>query len=156
MPPPGDLPFQLRRRVVRVVHLEEAEIHEEGIGIVGMRLEPVDGLGAHLVVAGGKVGVGELLLHGDRRLPRLAVPLRQVDLGPDLHELLVVLGEVRMQRQVVIGVDARVIGQHVVHLVEAVGGRKVLRLVADMPLAELHGWCSPPASDIARWWASAW
>ena len=57
---------------------------------------------------------------------------------PDCHEGLVVLREIRVQRQVVVGIDARVIGQHVTHFVEAVGRRKVLELVADMPFAELH------------------
>ena len=44
-----------------------------------------------------------------------------------------------MEGQVVIGVHARVIGKHVVHLVEAVRRREVLRLIADMPFAKLHG-----------------
>ena len=43
-----------------------------------------------------------------------------------------------MERRVVIGVDPGIVGEHVVHLVEAVGGREVRDLVADMPFAELH------------------
>ncbi len=43
-----------------------------------------------------------------------------------------------MQLLVGIGVDAGVIGQHVVHLVEAVRRGEVLGLVAYMPFAKLH------------------
>jgi hypothetical protein len=48
----GRLSLPARGGVVWVVHLEETETHEEGIGILGVRLQPVDGLGPHLVVAG--------------------------------------------------------------------------------------------------------
>jgi len=67
----GRLSFPARGGVVRVMHLEEAEIHEEGIGILGVSLQPVDSLGAHLVIAGGEIGIGEFLLHRRRLLPAL-------------------------------------------------------------------------------------
>ena len=43
-----------------------------------------------------------------------------------------------MERQVVIGVHPGIIGEHVVHLVEAVRRGEILHLVADMPFAKLH------------------
>jgi hypothetical protein len=41
--PAGRLALESRGGVVRVVHLEEAEIHEEGIGILCVRLTSIDG-----------------------------------------------------------------------------------------------------------------
>src|SRR5277367_5424531 len=44
-----------------------------------------------------------------------------------------------MQGRVIVRIDACIVGEHVIHLVEAVRCRHVLWLVTEMPLSELYG-----------------
>ncbi len=48
----GRFSLEARRRVVGVVHLHEAEVHEEGLVVLGVRLDVLDRVGAHDVVGG--------------------------------------------------------------------------------------------------------
>ena len=51
---------ELRRRIGRVVHLEEIDVHEERLVAVGVLLDVVDGVVGLLLVEGGKSLVGDL------------------------------------------------------------------------------------------------
>ncbi len=129
------------RRVGRVVHLHEVDIHEEGLGAVRVLLDVGDRRVRLPHVEVGQVVVGDPRDLGGG-LAGHALPFIQVhDLLVGLPVLRVVLREprVKVRRGVVVGVDARIVGGELLHLVEAVLDRVELGLVAEMPLAREVG-----------------
>ena len=128
---------EVRRRVGRVVHLEEIHVHEERLGVVRVLLDVVDGVGGLILVEGGKSLEGDLAeVLG--RLAGHALPLGQV------HVFAEKLGELRVERRepgmeplarVVVRIGPGIIGGEVLHLVEAMFDRIGFGLVAEMPFA---------------------
>ena len=135
------LPLERLRRVRRVVQLHEIDAHEEWIGALCVLLDEGNGgIGLpHIelcqVVIGDSCDPGGGLSGG-------AFPLVQVhDLLVLLPVLRVVLGEpgVKVRRGVIVGIDARIVGGELSHLVVAMLDGIELGLVAEVPLAREVG-----------------
>ena len=128
---------EVGRRIGRVVHLEEIDVHEERLVVVGVLLDVVDGVGGLLLVESGKSLVGDLAeILG--RLAGHAFPFVQVHVfAEDLGELRIIRREPGMEPlvRVVVGIDAGIVGGEILHLVEAMLDRIGLGLVAQMPFA---------------------
>ncbi len=125
--------FEARRGIVGVVHFHEADVEEEGLFVVGMFFDVLDPSSRIWSSTTAKSSYPKLLLHHLRCLSGLSCPLAQVDFAPCLHKCLVVNRKIRLQREVVIRVDACIVGEHVAHFVKAVLCREVFRLIAQVP-----------------------
>ena len=90
--------LEIRRGVGRVVHLGEGDVHEQRLGIVGVRLDIGGGVGGLLLVDGGEIGIAEMFDDAARRRPGFALPHAVIHLAPiRRHELRIVARKIRMQ-----------------------------------------------------------